>query len=138
MPDYIYPFMDGASKFLIAFGLACLFIVIFNWLLQLSTPYNERELIAQGNKAAAIALSGSILGFALPVASALTQTVSVLEFVMWTILAGIIQILASLIVRRIVIVDLVERIKNGNIATALYLAATSLAIGMLNAASMTY
>jgi putative membrane protein len=138
MADYLYPFIDGATKFIIAFGLACLLIIIFKWLLQLSTPYNEQELIAQGNKAAAIALCGSILGFALPVASALTQTSSITEFILWAVLAGVIQILASLIVRRIVIADLVERIKNGNVASALYLAATSIAIGLLNAASMTY
>lgn len=130
--------MQGALQFILAFGLACLFIAVFKRIYQLSTPYDERALIAAGNPAAGIALGGAIIGFALPVASALTQTGSIVEFALWALLAGVIQIIASLVVRRFVVRDLVSRIEAGNVATATYLAATSVAVGLLNAASMTY
>lgn len=131
-------FATGAGHFIVAFGLACLFLAIFKRVYQVSTPYDERALIAQGNMAAAIALGGAIIGFALPLASALTVTVDPIEFAAWALLAGVIQIIASLIVRRFVVRDMVERIESGNIATAVYSASTSIGVGLLNAASMTY
>ena len=78
------------------------------------------------------------MGFALPLASALTQTTSVVEFSLWALLAGVIQIVASLVLRKFVVRDLVERVEAGNVATAAYVASTSVALGLLNAASMTY
>lgn len=133
-----YEFGQGAYHFIVAFGLACVFLVVFKWLYQISTPYDEKQMIAAGNAAAGIALGGAILGFALPLASALTQTASIVEFALWAVLAGIIQIVASLVLRRIVVRDLVSRVQDNNVATATYIAATSIALGLLNAASMTY
>ena len=137
MFDIAY-FLDGALHFVIAFGLACLFLTVFKWLYQISTPYNERALIAANNPAAGIALGGAIIGFALPLASALSVTVSVIEFTAWALLAGVIQIVAAFIVRRLIVRDMVTRIEEGNIASAIYSAATSIGLGLLNAASMTY
>jgi putative membrane protein len=131
-------FMTGAGHFILAFGLACLFLAVFKRIYQWSTPYNEANLIREGNTAAAIALGGGIIGFALPLASALTQTFDPVEFAMWALLAGVIQIVASLVVRKVIVRDLVERIESGNIASGVYLAATAIGVGMLNAASMTY
>lgn len=131
-------FLFGAGHFLIAFAIACLFLAIFKWLYQVSTPYDERRLVAEGNMAAAITFGGAIVGFALPLASALEVTANPLEFVAWGVLAGVIQVMASLVVRRIVIRDLVARIETGNVASAVYMAATSIAVGLLNAACMSY
>lgn len=137
MFDVAY-FLDGALHFVIAFGLACVFLTVFKWLYQISTPYDERALIAANNPAAGIALGGAIIGFALPLASALSVTVSVVEFTAWALLAGVIQIVAAFIVRRLIVRDMVNRIEEGNIASAIYSAATSIGLGLLNAASMTY
>ncbi|WP_022687832.1 DUF350 domain-containing protein [Sphingomonas phyllosphaerae] len=131
-------FLFGAGHFLLAFGIACLFLAAFKWLYQVSTPYDERRLVAEGNLAAAIVFGGAIVGFALPLASALEVTANPIEFVAWGVLAGVIQVMASLVVRRIVIRDLVARIETGNVASAVYMAATSIAVGLLNAACMTY
>ena len=131
-------FVEGAVHFVVAFGIACVLLAIFKWAYQISTPYDERTLVAAGNVAAATALGGAIVGFALPLASALTQTGNPVEFAAWGVLAGVIQILASLVVRRFVVRDMVSRIEGGNVASGVYLAATSVAVGLLNAASMTY
>ncbi len=130
-------FQSGAGKFIVAFGLACLFIALFKKLYQMVTPYDEKALIAGGNQGAAIALGGAIIGFALPVASALEVTGGIVEFAMWAVLAGVIQIVAFIIMRRFVVSDVKGSIEGGNVASAIYLAATSVAIGLLNAASMT-
>lgn len=138
MDYFTRAFLYGAGHFVLAFGLACLLLAIFKRLYQISTPYNEARLIAEGNVAAAIALGGAIIGFALPLASALTETADPIEFVAWGVLAGVVQVLASLVVRRFVVRDMVARIEAGNVASGVYLAATSIGVGLLNAASMTY
>jgi putative membrane protein len=131
-------FVYGAGHFVVAFGLACLLLAVFKRLYQISTPYDEARLIAAGNIAAAVALGGAIIGFALPLASALNVTADPIEFVMWAVLAGVVQILSSLIVRRFVVRDMAARIEAGNVASGIYQAATSIGVGLLNAASMTY
>lgn len=131
-------FLNGAGHFLAAFGLACAFLVAFKLIYQAITPYDERRLIRDGNIASAITFGGAMIGFALPVASALSETESIVEFAAWALLAGIIQILAFLIVRMIVVKDLPARIERGETAMAIYLAAVAIAVGLINAASMTY
>ncbi len=138
MAPYLDGFATGAGHFLLAFGLSCILLAIFKRVYQISTPYNESQLIGQGNVAAALALGGAIIGFALPLASALTQTADWIEFLVWAVLAGVIQVVASLVVRRFVVRDLAARIEAGNIATGVYIAATAIGVGLLNAASMTY
>lgn len=131
-------FTAGAGHFILAFGFACLLLALFKRLYQMSTPYDEARLIAEGNVAAAVALGGGIIGFALPLASALSVTADPLEFAAWGVLAGLVQVLASLVVRRFVVRDMTARIEAGNVASGIYLAATAIGVGLLNAASMTY
>ena len=138
MAEFAHMFLNGAGHFILAFGLACVFLAVFKRLYQMSTPYDEARLIGEGNVAASVALGGAIIGFALPLASALTQTADLIEFTAWAVLAGVVQVLASLIVRRFVVRDMTARIEGGNVASGAYLGATSIGVGLLNAASMTY
>jgi putative membrane protein len=131
-------FLDGAIHFLIAIGIASAFLVLFQYLYQAITPQDERKLIREGNVAAALPFAGAIIGFALPVSSALTQTDSMVEFAAWAALAGVIQIVAFLVVRALVVKDVHARIERGEVATGIYLAAVAVAVGLINAASMTY
>ncbi|HEX8569581.1 MAG TPA: DUF350 domain-containing protein [Caulobacteraceae bacterium] len=133
----IEAFLDGAAAFAVAFAAALAFMLAFKVLYQLATPHRERELIAAGNPAAAITLGGAVLGYVVPLATALTQTSSLVEFAAWAALAGVIQIVVFLLVRRLAFRDLSARIEQGEVAAALYLLTLSLAVGLLNAASMT-
>jgi putative membrane protein len=101
------------------------------------TPYNEAKLIREGNVAAALALGGALVGYVLPLASALSNTVSLVEFCAWAALAGVIQIAAFTLVRVVAMKDVSARIEKGEIAAGLYLMSISLAVGLLNAACMT-
>lgn len=131
-----YAFQASATAFVIAFVAAGVFTILFKLLYQWATPYNERALIRAGNVAAAITLGAALLGYILPLASALEHTVSLPEFAAWALLAGVIQILAFTIVRRIVMPDFSDRIVRGELAAALYMASISLGVGLLNAACM--
>ena len=130
-------FQDGAIAFLVAFVAAGLFTIAFKYVYQWVTPYNEKALIRQGNLAAAIALAGALIGYVLPLASALSHTVSLPEFAAWAALAGVIQIAAFTGVRLVALPDVKARIENGETSIGVYLAGISIAVGVLNAACMT-
>lgn len=130
-------FQTSALAFVVAFVAAGLFTIAFKVIYQLATPYNERALIRGGNTAAALTLGGALVGYVLPLASALSQTATLSEFAAWALLAGVIQIVAFTIVRRLVMRDFSDRIARGETAAATYMASISLCVGILNAASMT-
>jgi putative membrane protein len=132
-----YAFGAGALSFFLAFLAAAGFTLIFKAIYQAITPHNEGALIRAGNSAAAVALGGAVLGYVIPLASALAHTGSLPEFVAWAALAGLIQIVAFWAVRRIVLPDVSARIERGEMSAALYLLTISLAVGVLNAACMT-
>ena len=133
----VQAFQTGALAFLVAFGASLLFLIAFQFVYQATTPHNERKLIRDGNTAAAIVLGGAVVGYALPIAQSMSQAHSLAEFAAWAVLAGVIQILTFLVVRRIVVADVTTRVERGEVPIAIYLAAVSIAVGLLNAASMT-
>jgi putative membrane protein len=132
-----FAFQTGATAFILAFVAAVLFFVAFKFVYQLVTPYHERRLIREGNTAAAIALGGALIGYVLPLASALSHTVSLPEFAAWALLAGVIQIVSFIVVSRLVYRALAARIEAGELAAGVYLASISIGVGLLNAACMT-
>ena len=132
-----FAFQTGATAFVIAFALAGVFTLAFKLIYQWVTPYHERTLIRDGNPAAAIALGGALIGYVLPLASALSHTVSLMEFAAWATLAGVIQIVVFVIVSKLAFKNLAERIEKGEIASSIYLASISICVGLLNAACMT-
>jgi putative membrane protein len=132
-----HAFGAGALSFLLAFLAAGGFTLVFKAIYQAITPHNEGALIRAGNSAAAVALGGAVVGYVIPLASALAHTASLPEFVAWAALAGLIQIVAFWGVRRIVLPDVSARIERGEMSAALYLLTISLAVGILNAACMT-
>ena len=122
--------------FLVAFVAAGVFAILFKLLYQAATPYHEHTLIREGNVAAAITLGAALLGYILVLASALEHTTSLVEFAIWALIAGVIQIIAFTIVRRIVMPDFSDRIVRGEVAAAIYMASISLGVGLLNAACL--
>ena len=132
-----FGFQQGAISFLIAFAAAGAFTLAFKLIYQWVTPYHERTLIRDGNMAAAVTLGGALIGYVLPLASALSNTLSLMEFAAWALLAGVVQIVVFTVVSRVAMKDLKTRIEAGEMAAALYLASISICAGLLNAACMT-
>ena len=130
-------FVAGAIAFVLAFLAAGGFALVFTSLYRLVTPHDEGKLIREGNVAAAVALGGAVLGYMIPLASALSQTHSLVEFAAWALLAGVIQILVFWVVRRVALPDVSARIERGETSSAIYLLLISVAVGIINAACMT-
>lgn len=128
-------FLSGFPYFLLHLLVTCLMLVvgvlIYIWI----TPHREVDLIRKGNAAAAISLSGAILGIALPLALAMSASYSVFEILIWGAVAVAIQLVVFKAID-LVFQDLSKRIENGEIAPALVLAATKLSIAVINAAAM--
>ncbi|WP_367373147.1 DUF350 domain-containing protein [Pseudomonas lini] len=116
-------------------GAAVLF-ALFQFIYTRITPHREFELIRSGNVSAAIALSGAIIGFAIPASNVIAYSISILDFVVWAVIAAFVQLLAFL-VTSLVLKGASERIKKGEIAAGIYVAAVAISVGMLNAACMT-
>lgn len=133
----VFGFQTSALAFVVAFAAAGLFTVLFKLIYQWATPYNERALIRDGNVAAAITLGAALIGYVLPLASALAHTFTLAEFAAWALLAGFIQVIAFTVIRRFVMPDFSDRISRGELAAATYMASISITVGVLNAACMT-
>ena len=129
--------LQPIGLFLVYFGVAIAFEAVFIALYMAVTPHHEATLIKQGNAAAAISLGGAVLGFTLPLASIIIHSVSLLDMAVWSVVALLVQLAVYLLVNSL-LRGISRRIEEGNVAAATTLAVASLAIGMINAASMTY
>lgn len=129
--------LAGIPAFLLYFGLAALLLVVFARLYTWITPHREFDLIRANNPAAAVAFGGALIGFALPLSSAISFSTSVLDFLIWALVALIVQ-LVVFFVARLVVSDLSGRITRGEVGAGLFAASAAIAVGLVNAASMTY
>jgi putative membrane protein len=123
--------------FLSYFAVAIVLLGVFLLVYVNVTPYHEFALIRAGNTAAAITLSGALLGFAMPVANVIAHSDTVVDLAAWGAIAGIVQILTYLLMR-FALPQMNEDIPAGKLAPAVLLAALSLGVGLINAACMTY
>ena len=115
-----------------AMALTLFYVVIYMWV----TPHDEIKLIRENNMAASLAFAGSLVGFCLPLASAIANSGALVDVAVWGVVALLVQIAVFYLVC-LPIPKISQRIENGEMASGLWLGSASLAGGLLNAASMT-
>jgi putative membrane protein len=126
-------------NFFVYFGLSLLLLVVFKYIYVFVTPYDEWKLIKEyQNTAASVGLGGAVLGFAIALSGAASNSVSLVDFITWGIIALIAQALAFAVVRFVFMPKIVGRIEAGEVSAGIMLAATNIAVGLLNAACLTY
>jgi putative membrane protein len=128
--------LAGLPAFVAYFCTAFIAVIIYLFIYTRVT-HDEFELIRKNVPGAAIALGLSLLGFCLPVASAIAHASNLVDCAVWSIVALIVQLIIFFLVR-VPVPDLSRRIAGGEIAPAIWLGLASLAGGTLNAAAMTY
>ncbi len=128
--------LAGLPAFVAYFCTAFIAVVIYLFIYTRVT-HDEFELIRNNVPGAAVSLGLSLLGFTLPVASAIAHASNLLDCAVWSIIALIVQLIIFFVVR-VPVPDLSRRIANGEIAPAIWLGLASLAGGTLNAAAMSY
>ncbi len=133
----MFGYVAGLPAFLAYFVSGTILLAAFAGVYALATPHKELTLIKAGNGAAVLAYLGAILGFSLPLASAAANSVSVIDFILWAVIGAVVQIIAFFIASA-TMKDLAGRITAGEIAAGGWAAGIALAVGILNAACMTY
>ena len=83
MIEQLEMYLLGLPAFLSYFAIGGILLLIYITLYNLITPINEWELVKQNDPAAAIALSGSIIGFVLPLESAIENAQTNIECILW-------------------------------------------------------
>ena len=129
--------LGGLNGFLLNFLTAVVLVVLFSALYVRITPYAEFRLIREGKVAPAVSFGGALLGFVIPLASAISESVSFLDMLVWSVVAFVVQVLVFLVLRAC-FAGLCREIADDELAPAILLAVFSLAAGILSAASMTY
>jgi putative membrane protein len=123
-PNFLAYFVTGAV-------LTAVFLVLYANL----TPHREIRLIRAGNIAAAVALTGGLLGFVIPLASVIAHSAGLIDVAIWGVVALAVQI-GGFTAARLVLPHLPQAIEQGNVSDAIFLGGLSLSLGILDAACM--
>ncbi|MEA3371432.1 MAG: DUF350 domain-containing protein [Campylobacterota bacterium] len=133
-------FLESFLFFGLFFLTAVAVVVLFLYLYAIVTPYDDYKLIfEENNSAAAIAFGGAVLGLSIPLYSALVSSVSYVDFIIWAIVAMVIQLLLALVLTRTKgKFSFEKQITEGIVSSGVLKAFLSISIGLLNAGSMSY
>lgn len=101
------------------------------------SPQRDFRLLRSGNTAAAVGLAGAMIGLALPLASVLAMSGSLLDLVIWSVVALLLQLLALSVLRRMV-PAVGASLERGEVASGLFIGALAVAVGILNAAALLF
>ncbi|MFY8106163.1 MAG: DUF350 domain-containing protein [Elstera sp.] len=135
MMDIFAGLAVGLPLLVMHFAVTAVLLLVGVGLHALLTPMKERELVAAGNSAAAVTLSASTIGIALPLAATLATAQTVVDILIWGAIGVAVQV-AIFGLARLVSPSLPSRIERGEMATAITLAGWQIAIGLLNAAAL--
>ncbi len=137
MEEKIVSSLLGLSAFSAYFGACIGLWVLFALLYAMVTPYRELSLIREGNTAAACSYSGALLGFIIPLASAVTHSVGMLDMIIWGIVALVVQVTTFFCREACIPVHRAGHSEQSG-GKGIFLGVMSLAVGIINAACMTY
>jgi putative membrane protein len=136
-PGPVVSSLSGLPAFLLYFCVSLIVATAYLYTYTRITAHDEFQLIEKNVPGAAISLGLSLLGFAMPVASAVAHAANVIDCIIWSVIALIVQVIIYYLVR-IPVPDLSKRIAAGELAPAIWLGLASVTGGLLSAASMTW
>jgi putative membrane protein len=128
-------FRQGFPDFLLMTGTAGVLLLLASTVYILLTPWKELALVRGGNGAAGLALAGAITGLAVPIASCLASSLSLVDLLLWGTVALLLQLLTYRIIDMI-LRDIPERIQNDEAGAAIVLIAAKLSVAMILAAGL--
>jgi putative membrane protein len=125
------------DDFLVYLLVSLVYLGVFIVIYLRVTPYREVQLIREGNMAASFSLSGSVLGFVVPLCAAIQHSVSLADMALWGLVAMIVQVLTFVAVK-IAIPTITDDIPANKGSVGFFLGTLSLGVGLLNAACMSW
>jgi putative membrane protein len=137
--EMIITSIAGLGNFALYFMVSIILLFVFKVVYAFVTPHDEWKLVKEEQSlAAAVGFGGAIIGFSLALAGAVTNSESLVDFVVWGVVAIIAQSLAFVLLRFTFMPKIAERINDNEVSAGAILAAVSVAVGLLNAACMSY
>lgn len=121
------------TAFLTYLSVAAVLLAAFIYIYAKATPYKEFALIAHDNIAVAITFAGAVLGFTAPLLASIYYTESIVQMSLWAVITCLVQLIVLIVLRK-----QARRIEEGHVASAVMVATVSLAVGLLNAASISH
>jgi putative membrane protein len=137
MSRQIFDSFTTFDDFLVYLAVALVLLVVFIAVYVRVTPYREIALIREGNMAASYSLSGAIIGFVLPLSAAIQHSVNLVDMAFWGVVALIVQVVAFVVVK-LLVPGLPRDIPADKGSAGFLLGALSVAVGLLDAACMSY
>ncbi|MGG5818292.1 DUF350 domain-containing protein [Falsiroseomonas sp. HW251] len=122
--------------FLAYFVAGIAMLVASMWIFMRITPHDELSLIRAGNTAAAVTFGGAMLGFCLPIASALSHSINIVDAVVWGVVALAVQLACFFAMGKLLGGNQREALEEGHMAGATLRAAVAVSVGLLNAACL--
>lgn len=120
------------GNFLLYAGSSLILLWLFTWLYKLWTPYDEFVQMKRGKKAPAFAMGGAMLGFTFPIISLSYNGVNWMDFVIWSVVAGVVQLVLFKVLYRVIPMDIDE----DNQAIGIFYAFAAICVGLINAFSL--
>ncbi len=128
-------FRQGFPAFLLMTGTAGILLLLASAVYVLLTPWKELALLKDGNSAAGLALAGAIVGLAIPLASCLAASLSLIDLLLWGSVALLLQLLTYRIID-MVLKDIPQRIQNDEAGAAIVLIASKISVALILAAGL--
>jgi putative membrane protein len=128
-PGLVSSFLAFAAYFGVAIVMTALFVFIYVW----TTPHNEFKLMREGNGAAALGLTGAMVGFVIPLALVISVSGSLLQMTIWGAGALLVQTIGQFCAR-LLLPSLTTDIVAGRLSAAILQSGIALSLGILQAA----
>lgn len=137
--DALLNSIAGLQNFALYFAISIALFFVFKIVYSFVTPHDEWKLVKEDKStAAAIGFGGAMIGFAIALSGAVTNSEFLLDYVIWGFIAIVAQLVAFALLRFTFMPKIAERIQNNEVSAGVMLGAMSVAVGLLNAACMSY
>lgn len=139
MTDTIIDSLAGLGNFGIYFVISIVLLFVFKFVFTAITPHDEWKLVKEDkNTAAALGFGGSMIGFSIALAGAVSNSANLVDFVIWGVVAIVAQGVAFALLRFTFMPKIVQRIEDNEVSAGIMLCAMSISVGLLNAACMSW
>lgn len=135
MQAQIQAFIQGLPYAAI-YGLSAIALLLLGTVVYvILTPHKELKLLRSGNSSAGLALAGTVIGLALPLAAALRSSLGLVELLCWGFVTVLVQLLCFRFVD-LLLHDLRKRIAEDQAGAAIMLVGVNIAVALIVAAAV--
>lgn len=130
-------YMSTLPLFATWFSVCAMCLAVAGIVYTFVTPKRELQMIREGNVCVSVAFSGFLIGYAIMLASVMMGAASRVDLVLWAVVGLFVQ-LGAYAVAALILGNVRLRYENNDIAAGIFVGGLSIAVGIINAATMVY